>query len=394
MHIDPSVLERQVKRMEQIIDKKAAVLDKENYDKYIHVFETAIKYLKRKPILLYGGLAIHEIMPKSLKIYDEYTLPDIDVFTYKPGELAKGLVKHMKDQGYELTTYGEALHEGTLKIYSQGQQIVDMTFIPKSAFRKLAKKSMVGDLGLRVVDPQYLRMSLHKMLAATNLDRWPKVLKRIVNFYQAYPPAKCNVSSVAAEASKIPTELIDLMYDTPALRETVFLGAREIELITNKPIGVNMFEGVPPVIGIVRDAYATAKEIVAQMPGWELKISERFKTDVVSPLPAHVFITYRRKKVALLFDAISCFSFNTFKGRRVATLHSILYIYLSILASTHSHFDKMTDSLECIANALSLLQLNAFQSKRILLQQFTNECFGTQEGLATLRRARLERRNK
>lgn len=390
--IDETIIQRQLKRMEEIIDKRAEELDKVHYQKYIDVFMTAIDYLKTKPILLYGGLAINEIMPKNLKIYNKYTLPDIDVFTYKPAELTKGLVRHLKKNGYDLTTYGDALHEGTTKIYSQGQQIVDMTFIPKTAFRKLAKKSVMGGLGMRVVDPQYLRMSLHKMLAL-NMDRWPKVLKRIIAFYQAYPPRKCSVRKIAKAGHHVPEELVDAIYASPAAANAVFMGAREIELIVGEK-NVGYFEGVPPVIALVSDSVAVANSIVSQLPDWELTVGELYKTDEQSPLPSHVFLSYKRKKVALLFDAISCFTYNTFKGRQIASLHSIMYIYLSMLCSTYAHFDPMIDAVECISNALTAIQLNTFQSQRKVLQQFTDECFGVSEGMATLRRARLQRRKK
>lgn len=391
--IQEDMLESELHRMERIIDQKAADLDKENYEKYIEVFERAIRYLKTRPVLLYGGLAIHEVMPPSLKIYGPYTLPDIDVFSYKAGEVAKDLVKYMKKHGYDLSFASEALHPGTTKIYSQGQQIADITYIPKEAYRKLSKGSIVSSLGIKVVNPQYLRMSLHKLLAFPNLDRWPKVLKRIVNFYSAFPPPKCNVSSVTATESKIPEELLDALYDSDELSSTVFMGAREVELITEKDVGT--FKGVPPIIAVVDgDVKDVATKLVKNTSDFELVASKYFKPDLHSPLPGHVIISYKRKPVALLFEAISCFTYNEYRGRKIASLHSILFIYLSILGSTYDHFDKMIDSLECIANAVSWIHLKTFASKKVLFQQFAVSCFGPQEGIATLRRARQLRKKQ
>jgi hypothetical protein len=386
MPVDDHLLHAQLQKIEKIIEKKAEDLDKQNYEKYIGVFQTAIRYLRKHPVMLYGGLAIHEAMPKNLKIYGPYNLPDIDVFSYKAGELAKGLKKHMEDHGYPLTTVSEALHEGTLKVYSQGQQIVDLTYIPKNAYRKLSKGALMSSFGLKIVNPQYLRMSLHKMLALPNLDRWEKVLKRIVNFYQAFPPAKCNVKKLGTMPS-IPTEVVDAFYNHEAMKDAVYMGVREVALITEKEL--DQFEHVPPVIAVVSNPHEVANALAKDM---NLKVSHTYKTDVQSPLPAHVVVTYKRKKVAVLFDAISCFTYNMYKGVRIASLHSILYIYMSIMFSTYAHFDGMEDAIECVANALSLLQINAFQSKRKVLQQFATECFGEEHGLATLRRARQERR--
>lgn len=394
IHIDDSVFGKQVHKMEQIIDKKAAELERAEYEKYIPIFETATRFLKKRPVLMYGGLAIHDIMPKKLKLYGPYTLPDIDVFAYKPKEVAKDLVKYMKKHGFPLTTIGEALHEGTLKVYSQGQQIVDMTYIPKAAFRRLSKNAMMGSLGIRIVDPQYLRMSLHQMLAQPNLDRWPKVLKRIVNFYTAFPPTKCKLTAEAQVPPQIPEELVDAIYETPVLANAVFMGCREIEAITENKVKSYQIDGVPPIIAIVEDPLKMAKEIIKACSDWELHVSELYDTETHLPLPAHVFLTYKKKKVVLLFEAISCFTYVTYRNRRVASLHSIIYLYLSILGSNFKHFDVMLDSLECIANTLSYVQLESFHSNRKLTQQFALECFGPQYSIATLRRARLERRKK
>lgn len=393
IHIDNSVFGKQIHKMEQIIDKKAAELERINYEKYIDVFTTAARFLSKQPVMLYGGLAIHDIMPKNLKLYSEYTLPDIDVFSYKPKEIARELVRYMKKHGYPLTTIGEALHEGTLKVYSQGQQIVDMTYIPKAAFRRLSKKSVVGSLGINIVDPQYLRMTLHQMLALPNIDRWPKVLKRVVNFYSAFPPKKCKLHTVS-DGEKIPEEMIDAIYKAPVLETGVFMGAREVEMITESDVKAPRFDGVPPIIAIVEDPLAAAKAIVKSCPEWQLHVSELHPTEEHLPLPSHVFLTYKRKKVVLLFEAISCFTYVTFHNHRVASLHSIIYIYLSILGSHYKHFDGMLDSIECIANTLTFVQLKSFQSNRKLTQQFALECFGPEYSLATLHRARMERHKK
>lgn len=392
VHVDQSVIDRQVKQMEKIIDKKVAELDRENYEKYIDVYRTAIRFLKNQPVLMYGGLAIHEIMPKDLKIYDEYTLPDIDVFTYKPGELTKELATYMKKNGYELTTYGEALHEGTMKIYSQGVQLVDMTYITKSAYQRLMKKSVMSSLGIRVVDPQYLRMSLHKMLAVSNIDRWPKVFKRLVNFYKAYPPSKCAFTNALDNSASIPKELIDAIYNAEPMQTAVFMGAKEVADIMEKDISA--FKGMPPIIALVSDVHKTASDLSKHLKDFDLDYSITFKADEQSPLPAHVFLTYKKKKIALLFDAMYCVTYNEYKSRRVASIHTILYIYLAMLCSTYKHFDQMIDSLECVANAISLLHLDSLSSKRKLLKQFATECFGLNEGMATLRRARLLRKRK
>lgn len=388
--IDEELLGKQIQKMEHIIDKKSAELERENYNKYNPVYEAAIEYLKTRPVLLYGGLAIDEIMPKSKKIYSPYTLPDIDLFTYKPMDVAKGLVRHMKKHGFKFTSMGEALHEGTMKIYSEGKQIVDLTYIPRVAYKKISKHGSSSSLGIKIVDPQYLRMSLHNILSHPNLDRWPKVLKRIVTFYSVFPPKKCNIKTLATDGDD---DLLQCIRKAPLLKEGVLFGAEEIAMIADLK-HIPCFRDVPPVMALVENPLQVAKNIVATCSDWELHISELYPTEVHTALPPHLFLTYKRRKVVLLFDATSCFTYNTVKNMKVASIHSIIYLYLSILSSTYKHFDGMLDAIECIANALTYLHLKTFYSQRKVLQQFALSCFGPEHGVATMRRAKMARVKK
>ena len=69
------------KNIENIALLKEEEIKNKNYDKYKYIFDEAINILKNMKVLLYGGTAINEFLPLNLKIYDEHTLPDIDIFS-------------------------------------------------------------------------------------------------------------------------------------------------------------------------------------------------------------------------------------------------------------------------------------------------------------------------
>jgi hypothetical protein len=380
-------LEHQLSKIEKLAKRKVEELDLQNYYRYVDVYKVASQFLRKQPVLMYGGLAIHELMPASLKIYGEHTLPDIDMFSYKAKTVAHDLAKHLIAKGYEMTSVGDALHEGTFKVYSQGLQVADITYIPRKSYQRLSKGSVVGDLGIRVVNPQYLRMSLHKLLSLPYAsDRWTKVFERIVNFYKAYPPPKC----VLRKSSPHPSEEVLRMIYT-FTHDCVHFGMEELRMILEKEVVA--FPGVPPIMCLVpRNPLDYAMDLQKMVPSIELQVSTLYPMEEAAPLPAHVFLIHKRRKIAVFFEGSSCLSYNVFHQRRIATTHSIVYLYLAMMLSAYDHFQPMTDALECMANALSSLQLRSGDTKRKLLQQFVIECFGSQAGVVTLRRQRIERR--
>ena len=76
-------IDRELEKITDISNLKQDEINKQNYEKYYYLFELAFKVLRKHKVLLYGGTAINEILPKRYKIYGEYELPDIDVYCTK-----------------------------------------------------------------------------------------------------------------------------------------------------------------------------------------------------------------------------------------------------------------------------------------------------------------------
>lgn len=382
-----SALEYQISKIEKLAQLKADEMEAKNYEKYHHMYDMVVQFLKTQDVLLYGGYAINELMPKKDKIYKENALPDIDIFSPASLKVAKAVVRMFKQRGIEIVNFSEALHPGTYKVYVQGIQIVDITGMSKRAYRKLHKRSVMGPSGLRVVDPQFLRLSLHMILSqSNNADRWPKVFARLAKFYKHFPPTVCKTDD--RDEKELPTELVEGIY--AHLRNTpyVVFGSKEIEaMLGNRPVASTKV----PWIQIVadRNVNQVANEIVNAVPTFSLKTSQVFGGDDF--VSNHVFITFKGRKVIGIYSVDACVSFNTWKGLKVATIHTMLRMYLSMMLSTYKHFEIMTDQLECMVNALAVLQQTATSSKRKLLQQLVIECFGSFQGLITLKRERVLR---
>lgn len=385
-----SSLEVQLSKIERLADIKAEQIEESNYKKYHHLFELTIKFLKKQKVLLYGGYAINELMPEKDKIYSKNTLPDIDVFTVDSINLAKDMIKLFKQNNIEVASFSEALHPGTYKVFVQGIQIVDITGVSKQAFAKLAKNSMKGDTGIPVVDPQFLRLSLHMLLSqANNADRWPKVFSRLNNFYRNFPPQRCNASHSERPGDQIPDDMLKNIYKFLQNTPFVVFGSREIQEMMGDNTS-HMHTSVPWIQVIAdKDVIHVAEQIAASVPGFILKKSKLYEGDDF--IPPHLFLIFKGVKVVAIYGIDTCITYNKFHGLNVATIHTMLRMYLSMMFSPYKHFEKMYDHLECMTNALSLLQQKTTSSKKKVLQQLVIDCFGTNQGLITLRRERLLR---
>lgn len=392
-----SNIETILRKIEKIAEEKAEEIERKNYEKYREIFDTTVKHLKKQKVLLYGGYALNELFPANLKIYKDEELPDIDFFTYKPKEVANYLVKAYRKAGLETASYAEALHPGTYKVFVQGLQVADITGISKTAFLRLSKNSVVGSNGVRIVDPQYLRMSLHMLMSqAVDSHRWSKVFKRLIAFYKVYPQKMCSEAKQEAKngvkSGDVPRELTNIIYDRVQQDRYVLFGARELQLMMETDSYMFPTSGLPP-IQILADA---DPEVVATKFIEDLKKydTSSFTTKVMEKddfMPKHVFVMYKKRKMLGIYMANACITYNEIGQMRVASIHTMLRMYLSMSLSSCPHFKKAADELECITSSLSYLQQKSMHRKRKILREFVTDCYGSQAGLITLRREKALR---
>lgn len=420
-----SVVEKQLARIEELAEKKAAELEAANYEKYSALFDIAIAYFKKKPVLMYGGTAINDLLPERLKFYGEKVLPDLDVFVTEDRveAIAQGLVNEYTAKGYDLAAYKPALHENTLKVYAQGVQVADVSGVPRKAYATLRKGSVRSSLGIPLVNTAFLRWSLHAMLAQPyDSHRWKKVYERIVAFYQVYPPAACD----AAKAMSVPAAGVGVSAAERAVAGDIHAGVarfvksnglvmfgfdavrlflpgqfREDAVAASSQPMFNLLVAEEPramAYELVKALRARAKEARAGEAGAaarSLSDPAVFRVSAVYPgdafVPDHVIVYYKKRPIAALYHSESCMSFVPVRGFRIASLQTIIRMYMALMLSAHEHHKK--EQPACVANALSWLHLKLVKSpsRRKLLEQFVLTCYGEGVGRFTLRRRMLER---
>ena len=409
-------IDDQIKKIEMFakdIEKKTEHIQ---YEKYKYIYDEAIKYIKTKRVLLYGGSAINDILPKNDKIYDEKVLPDIDIFSINGKNLAKEIVKYFVAKGYNkiTTNFVNALHENTYKVYVDSVQIFDISTVSKKAFKKLSKNSIIGDNGIRVVNIQFLRLSLHMIMSQLyDARRWQKVFERLIIFYKHFPPKPCRVSASSSHLKSNmfkkssyknvsfseeikESGIIDKIYEFLENKDYILFGIKELEVyINNYSKGkTNLYlpenSKLAPVQIIANgNILDIAHLIVKYLNIPNIAISDIFEEDEF--IPEHIIIRYKNHQLVQIYNIDVCVTYVNYKRQRIASLHTIIRMYLSMMLSSYEHYETDNDYLECIVNMLTIIQQKMSKSRKKLFEQIIDQCYGPYYGIITQYRRRLLR---
>lgn len=380
------------KNISRLVEEKKKEMDLIYFEKYSPLFNDAYRFLARKKALLYGGTALNELLPKSLKIYDQYTLPDVDVLSPDAKTLAADMVRFYKKNNHQAVSFTEALHPGTYKVYAEGVQIADITKCNIDTYKNLRKDCIYSkQWGVKIVPPQYLRMTLHKILSQPNdAHRWENVYERLQRYYKTFPIKNCSLRKRGATKQPSTQDkdiIIKKIYQLLPNENVVHFGEEEMRLLLDGD-NVPLFQ--TPIQALTdMNLYKIAKTLKNEIH--ELTFSRVFtKDDFVGP---HMMVYYKNEPVATFYKLSSCVAFNRYKNKKYASIHSLIDMFLSMSMSQYPHFKGVKPLLECLANKLAKHQQTS-RSRKKLMEQFVLTCQGPSVGVATMRRERAKRINR
>lgn len=112
---------------------------KKDYVKNIKLFNEIEKFVKKKNFILYGGFALNLILPESYKIYKEYTLADIDCYSYDAKNDAILIANILKKKKYSMIKVKLAKHENTYKVFVGSTSVLDITHLDKNLYNIFIK---------------------------------------------------------------------------------------------------------------------------------------------------------------------------------------------------------------------------------------------------------------
>jgi len=171
-------------------------------------------YAREKNMILYGGYAIHLLIQKAtnnkVKIYDEYDLADIDVYSYdylkESEEFAKILVHGSDKYHHVKIVSGIGGNTRRLFVNYSNNAIFDVTKIPDVYnLKNLQINNFI------VCDPQYIKIDNYKIVTSFLFDnafRVDKSMYRLQLLEKYYPVTGELLNSIEypIESPDIPTE--------------------------------------------------------------------------------------------------------------------------------------------------------------------------------------------
>lgn len=375
-------LDKMSQDLDKIIKKQELKLEIDKYDKYIPLFQIAINYLKKKSskALLYGGTAINSILPKDSKFYRETELPDLDIFSTNAIKLAHSLMKIFKKHKYPLSSVQEALHTGTWKVTVDGVPIADITQISRKAYKRFEKNSIIGDLKIRVCNPEFLRSTLYVMLSQpSDAYRWKNIATRLKLLNKYFPPTINVNSNIKA------LNVIDVNKNiTSGLKSYV----KEIDAIWTGDTIIKEILGssvnhisLTNIVLVKDNAFTIANDFITKYTYVKLEIGKIIEESEF--MSSMVQVVHDGIQVALFSTVNNCLSYVNYKGINTIAYPTLLRILYEF------YFHTMNNEYLVLIHRLINIQQKHPNSK--LLELYSIDCLGPTSGIYTMRRERFQR---
>lgn len=330
--------------------------------------ESVEAFLKKHPVLCYGGTAINNLLPPEDQFYDRsYEIPDYDFFSRTPQEHAMMLANQLADRGIKNVEVKPGMHLGTFKVFADYAGVADITHLDEDIFNRLWGENIVKE-GIHYVSPNFLRMSCYLELSRPRGDvaRWTKVYKRLMLLNEHYP-------LVCPGAMVEPTPLSEQH-------------RKEVESILHKHKAVLLGITASQIHDKKRPAWTTPVTLLMNKEDIE-KVTKDKKTKVrrgTEILPQAIDVQDEEGLVYMrIYETVACHSFHEMaNGIRVASIPTTLHFFFAYMYSGAPQTD--ITHLLCVSQRLVDIAHN--KPKRRFAMLIPVDCLGTQETLIDMRK--------
>lgn len=357
------------------------------------IFDILEEFIKKKKLILYGGTAINNILPKKDQFYDKkYVLPDYDMYSYDAMNDAKELVDSYTFHGFEECEAKSAIHEGTYKVYVNFIPVADITYVPKPLFESIKRDSIeVNDM--LHSPPNLLRMSMYLELSRPfgDVSRWEKVLKRLILLNKNYPLKARNCNNLISQKNKKikindQNKIYNILKKIFIDEKVVFFGAYALskysKYMSNK---FNYkLKNKPDFDVLSENPKEVADKIKKQFVENNIdKCSIIRHNKIGEIIPEHYEITVEQNAVAFIYKPIACHSFNVISNGKtkikIATIDTMLSFYLAFIYINSEYYDR--NRILCMSKYLFEVQAKNRLAQKGVLKRFSTNCYGHQKTL-------------
>jgi hypothetical protein len=395
-----SILRMQVDKAQEKMARRIV-----SSDKIKLMIEIVEDFLIKKKLICYGGTAINNILPEKEQFYNkEIDIADYDFFTTNGIEDAKELSNLFYKKGFKEVEAKSAIHKGTYKVYVDFIAIADVTDIPKEIYLSL-KKEAIEKKGIIYAPPNFLRMSMYLELSRPvgDTSRWEKVFKRLLLLNKTYPITKKKCEYVQFQRKLEEKELKEkdvykTIRDFLISEQVVFFGGFAFSLY-NHYLPNKLKKKINEIADF--DVLSkTPKETSEKCVDCLMKkkyenVKSVYHEPIGEIIPEHYEIIINKDTIAFIYGTIGCHSYNTIyqfgKKIKIATIDTILSIYLAFLYTNKHYYTNYSDRFLCMCKFLFDLQYKNRLKQVGLLKRFSITCYGHQKTREDLRYEKMEK---
>lgn len=189
--------EAAIKYYEELTLKKTV-----GYDTLIRALNIVQRYVFKHKLIIIGGQSIdYAIKSKhALGIYEDRSLPDIDIVTNMHYQHAYEIAVILAKQGFKGISVINAMHPATMKIRINFQELCDLTYIPTNILDSIPT---LWYKGYHIIHPHFQFIDQHRSLSypyenppfETILNRPKKDMSRYDMLYSYFPLRILNVKT-------------------------------------------------------------------------------------------------------------------------------------------------------------------------------------------------------
>jgi hypothetical protein len=388
-----AILRIAVDQAEEKMGKR--IVNSEDIQKIIDIVE---EFIKKKKLICYGGTAINNILPEEDQFYDkDVEVPDYDFFSINALNDAKELADIYYKKGFLDVEAKSGQHPGTYKVYVNYMAVADITFIHEEIYNVI-KKDSISIGSILYAPPNFLRMSMYLELSrpAGDISRWEKVLKRLLLLNKNYPitSLKCDDVDFQRKMDNKMTEenIFETLKNTLINQGVVFFGGFANTLYSHyMPKNLRKkLENIADFDVLSNKPEVTSEVVKERLNDIGVKNVKVVKHDAVGEIvPEHYEIKVGKDSVLFIYKPIGCHSYNVLflKGKKVkvATIDTMLSLYLAFLYSDRPYYNQFIDRILCMSKFLFDVQQKNRLSQTGLLKRFSITCYGHQESLEEIK---------
>lgn len=329
--------------------------------------------------ILYGGTAINAILPQELKFFADLTAPDFDVLSPDASADTDLLVRVFRDLGH-VTSIASDPHTNTHRVFVDGVILTRVTQIPKAVYIRLHEGALRGDNGMLVAPVEYIRMALFYELSRNDaVAEWPVAFDRLLRIDRAF-------GVDANKDIREPNAVEERDHDARVLmgEARTFLSKSHLVVCGFAAAAMALTDGAWPNNPSRLDASTTCIDVLSNDPDSSTSEFVKLFSASVQPnrlkiirhragavFPRHCIVHLDGRPLIGIFHADRCIAFVKVDGIRVATMDTLLAIYLRAYV-----MGRPTANLKVLCELLTHQQYRRYDSDKPVFKRFVTECYG------------------